>query len=179
MLMKMLEAGGVEILTDQVREADEDNPRGYYELERVKALDKSDNKDWVKRGRCKAVKVISQLLPELPEDSFYQVIFMNRDLDEVIASQNKMLARRGEAVNTDDNERMKELFSNHLKRIRMWLEEQPNFQVLYVEHRSCIAEPFNQSRRMKEFLKRDMDTEKMASVVDPALYRNRMSRPAS
>ena len=96
MAMRMLEAGGVPILTDGVRTADDSNPRGYYEFEPVKGLDKPGDHTWLTGARGKAVKVISFLLKDLPDDNFYQVIFMRRHLDEVIDSQNKMLDRRGE-----------------------------------------------------------------------------------
>ena len=32
MMMKMLEAGGMQVLTDNIRTPDEDNPKGYYEF---------------------------------------------------------------------------------------------------------------------------------------------------
>lgn len=97
MMMKMLEAGGVPIMTDAVRTADIDNPKGYYEYERVKDLEKETDKSYIREGRGKALKVISWLLKDLPDDNRYRIIFMRRDLGEVIASQNKMLKHRGEA----------------------------------------------------------------------------------
>jgi hypothetical protein len=96
MMMKMLDAAGVPIMTDAVRTADIDNPKGYYEYERVKDLEKEKDKSYIKEGRGKALKVISWLLKDLPDDNQYRIIFMRRDLNEVIASQNKMLKNRGE-----------------------------------------------------------------------------------
>lgn len=173
MLMRMLERGGVETLTDKIREPDEDNPKGYYELERVKELDKKADKAWIKEGRGKAIKVISQLLKELPNDCRYQVVFMDRHLDEVIASQNKMLIRRGEELGQPDAAKTEELFRRHLMNTKLWLEGQPNFDVLYMEHRSCITKARSESRRLAEFLQLDLNLEQMASAVDPDLYRNR------
>ena len=109
MMMKMLAAGGVSVMTDAVRKADVDNPKGYYEYERVKDLEKETDKSYVREARGKALKVISFLLKDLPDDNFYQVIFMRRHLDEVIASQNKMLDRRGEE-SIDAHEAMAEAY---------------------------------------------------------------------
>jgi hypothetical protein len=169
----MLERGGVEILTDEFRKPDEDNPKGYYELERVKELDKKTDKAWVREGCGKAIKVISQLLKELPDDYYYQVVFMNRHLDEVIASQNKMLIRCGEELSPADAVKTEKLFRHHLMNTKLWLAEQPNFDVLYMEHGSCITEPRSECRRLAKFLRLDLNLEQMASAVDPDLYRNR------
>src|ERR1700730_12387191 len=86
MAMKMLDAGGMPTLTDGIRAADESNPKGYYEFERVKELDKNGDIAWLSDARGNAVKIISFLLTFLPESFDYQVIFMDRDLDEVLAS---------------------------------------------------------------------------------------------
>ena len=104
MMMRMLEAGGIEIMTDDQRAADVDHPRGYFELERVKELDKGGDKSWLDGARGKAIKIISFLLRELPPDYHCKVIFMRRGIDEIIASQNKMLERRNERNETNDEE---------------------------------------------------------------------------
>jgi hypothetical protein len=172
MLMKMLEAGGLESLSDGIREADEDNPKGYYELERVKDLDKGKDKSWLSEGRGKGVKIISFLLQDLPPDYAYKVVFVRRSLPEVIASQNKMLSRRDEAAETTD-EKMIENFKAHLLRVEVALAHRSNFEVLYVNHRDVLSDPAEQARRMSRFIGGALDERKMAEVVDPALYRNR------
>jgi len=173
MLMKMLEAGGVEIFTDGVRQADEDNPRGYFELEKVKNLQKQTDRNWVREARGKALKVISQLLPELPPANSYKVLFINRNLHEVIASQNKMLLRRGEKVDPASDERMRGLFQKHLQKTRSWLESSKQFEVMELEYSQVIANPLAHARKIREFLGRDLDVEKMAGAVEASLYRNR------
>ena len=172
MAMKMLEAGGVDLFVDSVRRADEDNPRGYFEHERVKQLDKEKDKGWLEEARGKAVKVISFLLTHLPPEHRYRVIFMNRDLDEVVASQNKMLLRRGEELSQDDGE-MKRLFSGHLQRVRSWLSRQRHVEVLEVHYSQVVASPLQQAERIGRFLDLPLQFSKMAEVVDPDLYRNR------
>ena len=138
MMMKILEAGGVPILTDNLRTADEDNPKGYFELEQVKAL-KEGQDAWLKDAGGKAVKVISSLLGELPATHRYKVIFMQRQISEVLASQKQMLIRRGEASDGDDR-KMAENFQEHLKRVRIWLANQPNMEVLYVSYNDLMAD---------------------------------------
>ncbi len=103
MTMKMLAEGRIALLTDGVRAADESNPEGYYEFEKVKQLDKAGDLSWLNEARDKAVKIISYLLPHLPDTLNYRVLFMHRDLHEVMASQNRMLVQRGEPTGTDDD----------------------------------------------------------------------------
>ena len=173
MMMNMLAASGLEIATDRVRTADEDNPRGYFEDERVKDLERSADKSWLAGCRGKVVKIISFLLKDLPDEHRYQVIFMNRDLDEVIASQHKMLRRRAQPVDETEGERLAKTYRAHLLKVRGLLASRDNFEVLDVDYREAIADPRSEARRVARFLARGLDVERMAGAVDPALYRNR------
>lgn len=172
MMMKMLGAGGLELATDEIRSADEDNPKGYFELERVKELDKSKEKSWVAEYRGKVIKVISFLLMDLPGDSAYKVIFMRRNLDEVIASQNKMLDRRGEPRG-DDDEKMIGLYKTHLRKLEFLLRERKNFESLDVDYKQALEQPREHAESVRRFLDMPLDVGRMAEVVDPDLYRNR------
>jgi hypothetical protein len=172
MTMKMLEAAGLELVTDGVRTADEDNPKGYFELERVKSLTEEPDKSWLKDARGKVVKIISFLLKELPPNHNYDVIFMRRDLSEVLASQSKMLERRGESSQTDDA-RMRELYENDLWKAVYLLKHTPWFHTLEVRYRDVLDDPREQAKRVAEFLGRPLPIDKMAEVVDARLYRNR------
>ena len=173
MMMKMLESGGLEIFTDNERQADEDNPKGYYEFEKVKSLGKQEDKSWLIEARGKVIKVVSSLLRELPQTLPYQVIFMSRNLEEVLISQSKMLERRGESTDPQNDEKMKRLFENHLKETILWLQEQENVEVIYVDYKVALDDPTGQAKRIKGFLGGAMETAQMASAVDPNLYRNR------
>lgn len=172
MLMKMLEAGGVPIVTDGLRTADEDNPKGYYEVERVKDLAQEQEPGWLQGARGKALKVISFLLRSLPSDLNYRVLFIRRDIEEVLASQKKMLARRGE---TDDTppERMRAHFEDDLWRARYQLTHRPCFETLEVHYSEILARPLEGAERVNTFLGGGLDAKAMAAVVDPELYRNR------
>jgi hypothetical protein len=172
MMMKMLEAGGVPIMTDAIRTADVDNPKGYYEYERVKELEKETDKSYVRDGRGKALKVISFLLKELPDENFYRVVFMRRDLDEVIASQNKMLDRRKEQA-IDDGKVMAEAYRNHLAAVRILVRKRPNFEMLDVRYDQAVKSPKDAVRAVNAFLGGKLDEAAMTAAIDAELYRNR------
>ena len=112
MMMKMLEAGGMQVLTDHIRTADEDNPKGYYEFERVKQIE--HDQAWLPDAQGKVVKMISALLKHLPSSYTYKVIFMRRNIDEILASQKQMLIRRGEPTDVVSDEKLTELFDRHI-----------------------------------------------------------------
>jgi hypothetical protein len=172
MAMQMLEAGGVEILSDGIRTADESNPPGYYELEKVKELDKVSDQSWLREAKGKAVKIISYLLAHLPQTLNYKIIFMQRDLHEVIASQNKMLLQRGEPDDVDDD-RMRDLFEQHLAEAKRLIADRSCFDALDIVHRDVVNDPVKQASRISAFLGAGLHVERMAAVVDERLYRNR------
>lgn len=173
MMMKMLEAGGVPLLTDHLRTADEDNPKGYFEFERVKQLPKGDIA-WLSEARGKAVKIISALLEHLPATYEYRVIFMRRDLKEVLASQRKMLIRRGEDPDKVDEQELLRLFQKHIRQVQRWLGQQPNIKMLEVPYNALIQDPIPYVRQINAFLGGALNEDAMIRVIDPALYRNRV-----
>lgn len=172
LMMQILAAGGMQIVTDQERSADQDNPKGYYELERVKKLQDGDSA-WVKGAEGKAVKVISYLLESLPPGYTYKILFMQREMAEILASQRQMLARRGELGGPVDDAQMARLFEKHLESIQAWLAKQKNLQVLYVPYTDLVRQPEAQIKALATFLAVPLDTEAMLAVPDPALYRNK------
>jgi Sulfotransferase domain len=173
MLMNMLLVGGVPLLTDGIRSADSSNSRGYFEYEPVKELEKNGNPSWLPHARGKAVKIISFLVTWLPETYDYRVIFMQRELSEVIASQHEMLAERGELPEPPDQSRTRRLYENHLTQVTRLLVSRPCFRHLMVPYRDAVENPAKQARRISEFLDRRLDVNRMAAVVDPQLYRSR------
>ncbi len=172
MTMKMLADGGMELLTDGVRTADESNPAGYYELEKVKQLEKARDLSWLNDARGKAVKIISYLLQHLPDTFNYRVIFMQRNLHEVTASQNKMLVQRGEPAGADDD-RMLALFEEHLKHVKHLMASRSCFDVIDIDYKDVLSQPLQQAARINEFLGGGLDVERMAAAVDQQLYRSR------
>ena len=172
MMMKMLDATALPIMTDHERTADEDNPKGYFEYERVKSLGEETDKSWVREARGKVLKVISHLLEALPDDNFYRVVLMRRDFDEIIASQNKMLVRRSEE-NPIEDAAAKEAYIRHLVDVRFMVRKRPNFEMLEVHFTQALQAPQTFVSEVKSFLGGKLDTGAMRAVVDPDLYRNR------
>ena len=173
MAMQMLAATGVTAVTDGVRQVGEDNPKGYFEDERVKDLHKDgEDRGWLKDARGKVVKIISFLLKDLPETNNYKVIFMRRDLSEVLASQQKMLDRRAEPNEIED-EKMLEIWKDHLWKVNYLLNHADHLESLEIPYEDVVANPLEQARRMKDFLGLPLDPEQMAGAVDEKLYRNR------
>jgi hypothetical protein len=168
MMMRMLEAGGLAPLTDHVRTADEDNPRGYYEFERVKDLPRDSS--WVFQAHGKAVKVISALLRHLPPEQSYKVLFMRRELGDVLASQNQMLVRRGKGQRADDD-RMAMLFRKHLSEVEAAIDASTSFDVMYVTYEDVVRDPVGQAVAVNEFVGGGLDTRGMADIVEPDLHR--------
>ena len=172
MAMKMLQAGGLPLLTDDARAADDSNPGGYFEFEPVKGLGKNDDLSWLRRARGKGVKVISWLVTWLPEGYDYQVVFMQRDLDEVIASQNAMLLRRGEPKRIEDVTAMRQIYVRHVEQVHRFLDQRRCFTTLPVNYPDVIERPSIEAGRLAEFLHQPLDIERMAAAVDTRLYRN-------
>lgn len=172
MVMQMLSAGGLVCATDNERIADEDNPRGYFEDERVKELDKGADKNWLKTHKGQALKVISFLLPHLPRDVNYRVLFIRRSMDEVLASQTKMLSHRGEDSNAVSDEVMAQSLTTHLREVDYYLKHSATFETLYLEHGEALLEPALTARAINEFLGGKLDEAAMIDAVDGSLHRN-------
>jgi hypothetical protein len=172
MMMKLLEAGGLPPLTDNLRTADEDNPKGYYEFERVKQLPKGDVA-WLPEAQGKVVKVIAALLPHLPSGYEYRVVFMQRAMPEVLASQKQMLIRRSEDPNKIPDDVIAKLFEKHLKQVNDWVSQQPNVERLDVNYNEMLKKPQPFIDQINAFLNNQLDAAKMATVVDPSLHRQR------
>jgi Sulfotransferase family len=178
LMMQMLHAGGVEILTDGLRSADQSNPRGYYEFEPVKDMGRSSDLSWLAGAGGKAVKIISSLLKHLPPDRNYAVILMTRELAEVIASQDKMLAARGEAVPETDRAALARTYGDHLRHVRTLLAREDCFDTLEVQYRDVVDQPRREAERVVQFLGLDNGAvPRMAAAADATLYRNRADRP--
>lgn len=171
MMMKAIDAGGIEPMIDHIRKADVDNPKGYYEFEPVKKT--KEDASWLTDAPGKVVKMVYRLLYDLPADYQYRVVFMHRDLTEVLASQKKMLERSGKAGGGVPDAQMAALFTAELQKCEKWIAEQLNFKVLYISHRDMISDAPAQVEKINAFLDGGLDTDAMAQTVDPSLYRNR------
>jgi hypothetical protein len=170
LMMQMLAAGGMPILTDGRRLPDEDNPRGYLEWEEVKRL--PENPALIAQGEGMVVKVISQLLTFLPANHEYRILFMERPLPEILASQDAMLDRRKAAATPSDAD-MTDAFRQHLREVMELLVDREDFSVCRVGYRRLLANPLQWAQTVQDFLGVNLDVQAMAAQVDPALHRNR------
>lgn len=171
MMMKILEVGGMETITDGIRKANEDNPHGYYEYEMVKRI-KVDT-TWVRKTRGKVFKMISQLLFELPSNEKYKIIFMQRRMNEILASQRKMLVHMGNSDDSVSDEKMGKFLNKHLSKIMKWMADRKYISVLYIDYNDLIINPNEQIKKLSLFLNDKVNVERAVKVIDKSLYRNR------
>ena len=174
LMMSMLAAGGLELLTDNLRAADDDNLKGYYELEEVKKLAKGDH-DWVARSHGKVVKVISTLLPYLPGGYRYRIIFMDRAMKEILASQRQMLFNRGEYPDNDSDDQMTEFFLKNRQQVERWIDSQANVTRIEISYNQLMENPAPLIAKINMFLGGSLDEKKMLGIIDQSLYRQRSS----
>ena len=174
MMMKMLEAGGLGPLTDNIRAADEDNPKGYFEFERVKQIE--NDKAWLEDARGRAVKLISALLKHLPRSYNYKVIFMRRAMPEILASQRQMLIRRGEPADAVPDDKMAAMFEKHVAQVETWLAAQANIETIYVRYNDVMKDARPHAELINSFLGGTLNVDAMVDVADAALYRQRLER---
>jgi hypothetical protein len=172
LMMQMLAGGGMTILTDSERKPDIDNPRGYCEWEPAKLLPQKPK--LIDQAEGKAVKVISQLLLCLPKRRDYKIIFMERPLPEILASQDEMLRRRGKPASVS-HEALTSAFKDHLNEVIAFLQTRPEISVLRMGYRRLLNDPIRHCQSIKDFLALDLNIEAMARQVDLSLYRNRSS----
>ena len=171
LLMQMLGAGGAALLTDENRLPDEDNPKGYLEYEPIKNL--RINKEWLSLSKGKVVKIIHALLPDLPSNYQYKIIFINRNLEEVVASQTKMLQRTGRVGANMPADKLTALFNAERARILKWVGVQKNMELLECDYREIVEDAFFNAQRIATFLELELDINLMAQGVDTKLYRNK------
>jgi hypothetical protein len=174
MMMQILDAGGIPAMTDAVRGADKNNPKGYFEYEPVKQLGQGDSA-WLDEARGRAVKIIAQLLPRLPKTHGYRVIFMLRDLDEIVASQQAMLARLERKGGSLPPERMRAVFEGQLHQVSQALRER-GIPLLLVPHADCLQDPQAIAAKLQGFLGPSFDAASVTATVDPQLYRSKAGK---
>jgi hypothetical protein len=171
MMMRMISEGGIPPLVDNIRTADEDNPKGYFEFEPVKKT--KEDASWLNDAPGKVVKMVYRLLYDLPDGHRYRVVFMKRKLEEVIASQNVMLERRGKGGGGLSDDAFIATFRKEIEKVEHWLADDPNFEVLYVNYNDMLSNPEPLVGQVNAFFGGELDADKMMNVVDPNLYRQR------
>lgn len=171
LMMQMLAAGGLPIVSDGLRIADADNPRGYCEWERIKQLPQDPK--CIAEAEGKVVKVISQLLFALPAGHDYQVIFMERPLPEVVASQAEMIRRRGTTGPALNDAAMTAALKTHLNQVNAWFQRKPEIRLLRLPYHQVLQGAARSASLIQDFLQCSLDVAAMAAQVDNSLYRHR------
>jgi hypothetical protein len=171
LMMQMLVAGGLSPLADGERVADADNPRGYLEWERIKTLPQDPG--CIAEAEGKLVKVISKLLLSVPAGHEYRVLFMQRPLPEIIASQDTMMRRRGTFKEGANAAAISAAFENHLREVYAWLDGKPYVKLLRLPYHDVLNKPKEIARQIQDFLQLDLNIAAMVQQVDASLYRNR------
>jgi hypothetical protein len=174
LLMQMLKAGGLPVLSDGLRVADEDNPRGYFEWEPAKRLPREP--ELIRMAEGKAVKIVSSLLWALPPGYEYRLLYMERPLAEVAASQVAMIRRHGGAAPLE-GEALVRALAAHQQQVLALVRQIPGVALCTVRYHDVLADPFQQARRIADFLAMPLDCEAMARQADRRLYRQRVCPP--
>lgn len=174
MMMQMLVAGGMDAFTDKKRKPDESNPKGYFEHEAIKKLNRDSRV--LKEVGNKVVKIISHLLINLPSRYTYKVIFMTRELEEVLASQHIMLEKNKKIKPKTYAVSLKNSFLKNLNRVKVWAKKNYNVEILYVNYTDVLNNPKTEIARIKNFLDKNLDEKQMIQVVDKSLYRNKLKK---
>ncbi len=169
LMMQLLVAAGIEPMTDARRALDEDNPLGYFEFEKTLSLAKDNS--WIPEARGKAIKIVAQLLPLLPAGEFYNIVFMDRDLDEVVASQHAMLARQKRTGAQLDDAKLKETYAMQLERVRRLLAQRSDVRTLTVNYGNLLADTATEIVRLAQFLGEPFDQISAGTAVRPELRR--------
>jgi hypothetical protein len=172
MMMQILVAEGREVLTDGKRAADEDNPQGYFEFE--KTLELARNSSWLPQARGKVVKIVAQLLPLLPPHEHYQIIFMERNLEEVIASQHAMLVRQGRSGAALSRQQLREAYAAQVQRVRHHLAQRSEMRTLFVNYAELLANSSVGVDRVACFLGEPFNREAATNCVRPELRRQKV-----
>jgi Sulfotransferase domain len=172
-MMQMLKAGGVELLTDNIRQPDVNNLRGYFEYEKVKSLSKDNS--WLSEAENKAVKIIIQLVPYLPLSFNYSVIIMKRDINEILLSQEKMIENLAGKKSAVGNNTLKKVFENQIKQNEEYLSVNTNFRTTFVNYNELILDSQKIIEELNTFLGGKLDLENTGSVIENSLYRNRIN----
>jgi hypothetical protein len=171
LMMRMLHKGGLEPLTDEIRTPDDDNPKGYYEFERVKKL--PDDSGWLPDARGKVVKILAELIKHLPSGYRYRIVFMMRNIDEIVRSQKKMMKNRGENPDDVPDDEMAELLRRYLVLLKQTVNARDDMEVLYISYNDLLVDPDMSIMELEEFFPRKLNSETMKNAIDPGLYRNR------
>jgi hypothetical protein len=163
MMMKMLEAGGLPVLVDADNPSTDNHPGGRYEYKLARMMSKGAN-EWITDAKGKVVKILLHSLYNLPDTFQYKVVFMQRNIYEVIASQTKMGILSGNDY----------IYTNMILQFNHWLKSKTTIEILFVNYNDLMKQSAPIIANVADFIGQDLNTGKMAKVPKKKLYRNRM-----
>jgi len=172
LMMQMLDAGGMELFSDNIRQPDRSNPRGYCEFERVKSLNRDSS--WLYETEKSAVKIVAHWLHFLPPEFEYSIVFMERELEEVIKSQDEMLKFAGRPARKYNLDLIANSYRRLIEVTKSWLSSQKNINTIYINHHEVITNPSHVAERINKFLGNILNDNQMPSVIDHALYHQKI-----
>jgi hypothetical protein len=171
LMMQILQAGGIPLMADGQRTADEDNPEGYWEWEEIKKLPKDPR--ILEKANGKAVKVVSALLTSLPRKHRYKILYMVRPIAQVVDSQWAMLARQGKQPRSE-KQHLIETQEHHSRQIREVLKKSDRVDLLEIDYPSLVTDPQPTLTRIAAFLGESFTPDlKVEACIKPALHRQK------
>jgi len=173
MLMQILKAAGAPMAySTESRPPDDNNPKGYFELEGGKIINKlMDENLHFSDYKGKFIKITAYGLKFLPAGK-YRIIYSQREIEEILDSMEKM------AKITDENRaETKKLFIKLNNMIMDLIRKRDDVEVLFADYNAILSEPEPNIRKIYDFLgTEEADLDAMLGCVDKRLYRNRMKR---
>lgn len=170
MMMQMLAAGEIPVAYTDSRKADMHNPRGYFELEGGKIINSLMKGIFpMEMYKGKFIKITAYGLSYLPTECTYKIIYMERNLEEVLDSMEKM-----SQIIDQNREETKQSFMKLNEKVKKEITSKNNIAVLFVNYNEMLKDPQPNIEKICQFIgPYEYNREKMISVVDTHLYRQR------
>jgi hypothetical protein len=125
---------------------------------------------WLELAQNKSVKVVAPLLKFLSPKYRYKVIFMNRDLSEIIKSQQKMIGKNADVLPL----KLFEAYQKQLKQVEIWKNKEPGVEIIYLDYKQVLDQTEEVAKKLSSFIGLELNTSEMITCVDKTLYRNKV-----
>ena len=166
LMMQILKNIPLEIITDNHRKSDVNNPEGYYEFEAVKGILK--NNQFLKDCQGKGIKIVAPLVQFIDLKLNYKVIFMRRHMEEILLSQEKMLGKD----QSSERAKFKAIYELHLKKTIEFLKLN-KIPFIEIEYRNLVNTTEEEIEKILQFLEMNGDKQLLIKQVNDKHYRNR------
>ncbi len=167
LMMQILEAAGLPTFTDGKRTPDESNQKGYYEHDQVAGLMNQTDTTWLHQAKGHSLKVVAPLLSKLPKELKYRVLFMERNIQDVLQSQSTMLTRLGKKSGTGNIEKA---YHQQVEAAKTWLHDQ-NIPAISIPFEDLVHTPAPLLQNISTFLGLPHPSEAMEQAINPQMHR--------